>query len=218
MGISKYIINDIQIQPLSKKVGDLKELFNILTYSHLPVEKDGHYIGCIAENDLRCFENTHYLADYRHAIMPFFTSETEPFLDVIKLFVINDTNLLPVIGQQKNYLGYLELHDMISILDRSPFISEKGHIIIVEIGQKDYSFSEISQIIESNDGKIFGAYISGMFNDIVQITIKFNLTEMNTILQTFRRYGYRIVSEHQEDAYLQNLKQRSDYLNKYLNI
>src|SRR5690625_4712981 len=107
MGISIYIINEIQIQPLSKKVVDIKKLLNILSYSHLHVEKDGHYIGCIAENDLRCYENTHRLSDYQHAITPFSTSETEPFLDVIKLFVINDTNLLPVIDQQKNYLGYL---------------------------------------------------------------------------------------------------------------
>ena len=41
---------------------------------------------------------------------------------------------------------------------------------------------------------------------------------MNEITQTFRRYGYVIISENEDDTYLTNLKERSDYLEKYLNI
>ena len=40
----------------------------------------------------------------------------------------------------------------------------------------------------------------------------------NNIIQTFRRYNYEIISEHQEDNYINNLKERSEYLDKYLNI
>ena len=41
---------------------------------------------------------------------------------------------------------------------------------------------------------------------------------MNAIVQTFRRYGYTIISEHEEDKFLEDLKDRSNYLDKYLNI
>jgi hypothetical protein len=41
------------------------------------------------------------------------------------------------------------------------------------------------------------------------------LGAMNEIIQTFRRYNYEIISEHQS---INNLKERSDYLDKYLNI
>ena len=41
---------------------------------------------------------------------------------------------------------------------------------------------------------------------------------LSDIIQTFRQYNYEIVSEHQEDIYLNQLKDRSDYLDKYLNI
>jgi hypothetical protein len=53
---------------------------------------------------------------------------------------------------------------------------------------------------------------------IVEITLKITLGAMNEIIQTFRRYNYEIISEHQEDNYINNLKERSDYLDKYLNI
>ena len=78
--------------------------------------------------------------------------------------------------------------------------------------------SEIAQIVESNNAKLLGLFIS--YNDMekVEVTLKLSLGGMNEIIQTFRRYNYEIISEHQEDAYLNNLKDRSDYLDKYLNI
>jgi len=78
--------------------------------------------------------------------------------------------------------------------------------------------SQVAQIIETNNGKILGLFISEANADFVEITIKLSLGGMNEIIQTFRRYNYEIVSEHQEDNYLNNLKERSDYLDKYLNI
>ena len=61
-------------------------------------------------------------------------------------------------------------------------------------------------------------FISEATNEKVQITIKITLGSINEIIQTFRRYNYEIVSEHQEDDYLNTLKERSEYLDKYLNI
>ncbi len=219
MRISNYILNDIPIQSINEKVGVLKEMFNELTFSHLPVKKDQHYIGSIAENDIRCFDKDKTLADYHYALDAFFIKDDDQYLDILKAFAIHNTNILPVLEHQSNvYLGYLELNDFMSILDATPFIREEGNIIVVEKGHNDFSFSQVSQIVESNEGRLYGIYTSEMDNDKVQVTLKTGLEKMNEILQTFRRYGYKIVSEHQEDDYLQNLKERSDYLNKYLNI
>jgi hypothetical protein len=63
-----------------------------------------------------------------------------------------------------------------------------------------------------------GLFISESSIDSIEITLKITLGAMNEIIQTFRRYNYEIISEHQEDNYINNLKERSDYLDKYLNI
>ncbi|MNL65952.1 hypothetical protein D3C87_1903510 [compost metagenome] len=78
--------------------------------------------------------------------------------------------------------------------------------------------SQITQIIESNNGKVLGLFVSDSDTESIEITIKVSLGAMNEIIQTFRRYNYEIVSEHHEDNYINNLKERSDYLDKYLNI
>ena len=62
------------------------------------------------------------------------------------------------------------------------------------------------------------AFISKIENDIAQITLKIGNVGLSEMVQTFRRYSYNIVSGHEEDSYLDGLKERSDYLNKYLNM
>lgn len=219
MSLSDIIINDVSIQPVTQKIKSLKKIFANLTYSHLPVARDGIYIGSISETDVRCFDSEKTLEDYLYTLTPFFVKENESLLNILRIFAANDTNLLPVLEEETNaYLGYFELIDIMAVIEKAPFFGEEGNIIVVEKGVKDYSFSEISQIVESNDGKIYGSYISNLSDDIVQITIKIGQSLMSEILQTFRRYDYKIISEHEEDRFLQNLKERSDYLNKYLNI
>ena len=44
-------------------------------------------------------------------------------------------------------LSYYELTDIISIFNETPFVGEPGGIITVAKGMSDYSFSEISQIV-----------------------------------------------------------------------
>jgi N-acetyl-anhydromuramyl-L-alanine amidase AmpD len=76
----------------------------------------------------------------------------------------------------------------------------------------------VAQIVESNGGRLLGSFLSNSTTQMVQITLKIASGSVNEIIQTFRRYGYAILSENQEDTYLENLKERSDYLDKYLNI
>ena len=85
-------------------------------------------------------------------------------------------------------------------------------------GIKDYSFSEIAQIVESNNTKLIGGFITDMKNDVVQVTIKIGSSNLNEITQTFRRYNYTILYGNNDDQFLEDLKQRSDYLDKYLNV
>ena len=219
MNLSEYIINDIKPLHNNDKIGDIQVLFNQLTYSHIPI-KNAHnaYLGCISETDAHCFDSRKSIMEYAHAIEGFFVRDTTNWLDVLEAFAMNASNIMPVLNAKNSYLGYYELNDIIGLFNETPFFSEAGGILIVEKGLVDYSFSEVCQIVESNDGKLLGAFISKIENDMVQITLKIGNTGLNDIMQTFRRYSYNIISGHEEDSYLQSLKERSEYLNKYLNM
>ena len=125
---------------------------------------------------------------------------------------------MPVLGEDNSYLGYYELGDIMSLFNNTPFLNETGGIIVIEKGLQDYSFSELCQIVESNGNRIYGAFISKMNEETVEVTLKISQSGMNSIVQTFRRYNYNIVSHHEEDKFIEDLKERSKYLDKYLNI
>ncbi|MEP6260023.1 MAG: CBS domain-containing protein [Gillisia sp.] len=218
MSIENYIVNDIEIRHLEDKIGDLQKLFAELNYTHLPVEKDGVYLGCISETDIHSFEADQTVAQYQYTLSGFFAREDDHWLETLQNFALNQANILPVLSHENKYLGYLELHDILNCFNETSFLNESGGIIVLEKGVRDYSFSEIGQIIESHNAALLGMFVSSKENDITQITIKLSSSGINEILQTFRRYGYTVISEHQEDSYNKNLEDRSRYLDKYLNM
>ena len=219
MNLSQYIINDIKPLHLTDKISDAQMMFNQLTYSHIPVmNADNAYIGCIMEADAHCFDTSKDLLDYSYAIEGFFVKQDTVWLNVLEAFAQNSSNIMPVLDTDNRYLGYYELNDVINLFNETPFFAENGGILIVEKGLIDYSFSEVSQIVESNNGKLLGVFISKIENDLVQLTLKVNGTDLNEILQGFRRYSYNIISGHDDDAFNETLKERSDYLKKYLDI
>lgn len=218
MMLREYIINDIKPLQVSDKISDLKMMFNELTYSHLPIQNDTVYLGCISETDVHCFDGDKSIKDCLHALEGFYVRADTNWLDVLENFAQNSCNIMPVLDEQNQYIGYYELNDVIGRFNDTPFFSEPGGTLIVEKGIQDYSFSEISQIVESNDAKLLGAFISKMEGDVVQVTLKIGESGINKVSQTFRRYNYNIISGHEDDTYVENLRERSNYLNKYLNM
>ena len=219
MELTTYILNDIKPFINTGEIRDLKLLCNQLTYSHIPLQnEDGIFLGSFSETDIHCFDSNKSLSDYTYAIEGFFVRENTTWLDVLEAFASNNTNVMPILDEKNNYLGYYELKDIMGLFNETPFFNENGGVLVIEKGINDYSFSEISQIVESNNGKLLGALVSKMNSDIIQVTLKIGNIGLNDVIQTFRRYGYHIISGHEEDSYIESLKERSEYLNKYLNI
>ena len=216
--ILNYITNDYKALDSQETIFDAQDRLDEISFSHFPVVEEGVYIGCIIKDDLETFDGDKKVADYRFTLEHFFARSNMIWLDVLEVFAKNHTNLVPVLDENNQYKGYYEIEDIIKFFHETPFLKEQGGIIIVQKGILDYSMSQVAQIVESNNGKLLGLFVSETTTENVQITIKISLGGMNDIIQTFRRYNYEIISEHQEDNYINNLKERSDYLDKYLNI
>lgn len=216
--LSDYINQDLKPLDIQDSIANAQDFFIDVPFSHFPVLEEGVFIGNVSGEDIETFDFDKKLIDYKYTFEGFFTRKNSVMLDVLDDFAKNETNLIPVLDEQNNYLGYYELEDLIKVFNETPFLKETGGIIIVEKDVDGFSFSQISQIVEGNNGKLLGLFISGSESTRVQITLKISGSGLNDIIQTFRRYEYEIVSEHQEDDYLKTLKERSDYLDKYLNI
>ena len=218
MQIQTHILTNIQVFEVGESLEKVIKFFKDNTYSHVAVAEKGHYLGVLNEDDLETFEEGKKIEDYRYNLENFFVRKDTNWLDVLETFARNEANLLPVLGENEDVLGYYNVTDVVSVFIDTPFFTEPGGIIIVEKGIKDYSFSEIAQIVESNNTRFIGGFITEMHNDVVQVTIKVGAANLNEIQQTFRRYNYNILFGTEDDQFLEDLKQRSDYLDKYLNV
>ncbi|PIF32847.1 CBS domain protein [Flavobacterium sp. 9] len=216
--ITNYITNDFRAIDSQETIASVQDFFADLNFSHFPVLENGIFIGSIASDDVETFDTDKKAIDYKYTLERFFARKSMLWLDVLEVFAKNHTNVIPVLDENNSYIGYYEMEDIMKFFQETPFLKEQGGIIIVQKGLLDYSMGQVTQIVESNNGKILGCFISEADLENVQITIKIGVGPMNEIIQTFRRYNYEIISEHQEDAYINSLKERSDYLDKYLNI
>lgn len=218
MNINDYLSCDFKPIDSQETIEMVKDFFIDLNFSHFPIVEEGIYIGNIASDDIETFDNDKKVIDYKYTLEPFFTRSNAVWLEVLEIFAKNHSNLVPVLNEENQYVGYYVVDDIMSFFHQTPFLKEPGRIIKIKKGILDYSMSQITQIVESNNGKLLGLFMSEAEGDTIEITLKITLGAINEIVQTFRRYGYEITSEHLEDNYINNLKERSDYLTKYLDI
>lgn len=216
--IADFVNNSIKALNTTDRIDVAQDLFAEYPFSHFPVLEEGVYIGCAGAEDTELMDIEKTLGDVRYTFDRFFVRDTSIWLDVLEVFAKNDTNIMPILDKDNIYKGFYEITDIMKFFHETPFLKEDGGIIVVEKGIADYSLSQVTQIVESNNGRLLGVFVSDMGPTTVQITVKISLGGLSEILQTFRRYNYEIISQHQEDAYLNTLKDRSDYLDKYLNI
>ncbi|MGB5554040.1 MAG: CBS domain-containing protein [Flavobacteriaceae bacterium] len=218
MHIQNLIVDNIVVLKMGDSLKKAIRFFKDNTYSHVAVTENNVFLGVMSGNDVENLEVDKKVVDYRYHLDSFYVRQDTNWLDVLEAFARNEANLIPVLNDQEQVVGYYDLNDVVSVFIDTPFFTEPGGIIVVAKGIKDYSFSEIAQIVESNNAKLIGAFITDVRNDVIQITLKISSTHLNDVLQTFRRYNYNVLFGNNDDQFLEDLKERSDYLDKYLNV
>ncbi len=219
MNVNDFILKEIKALTLKSTVKSAQKLCKDLPITHIPIVENGKLIGCIPESDIQTIENKNReLSEYSYLLDHFFTNEKATLLDLIVLFADNDCNLIPVLNKEMNYIGYYELSDILDAFADSPFLHNESDTLIITKSKSDYSMSQIAQIVETNNGKLLGFYISSENQESIQVTLKIISEEVNEIIQTFRRYDYNVITRHEDDFYLEELKDRAAYLRKYLDM
>ncbi|MEX6626353.1 acetoin utilization protein acuB [Tenacibaculum pacificus] len=219
MNINDFILDEIKALTLKSTVKRAQEVCENLPITHIPIVENGKLIGCLPASDIQTIEGKDQkLSEYSYLLDNFHSNEKATLLDLIVLFADNDSNLIPILNQEMNYIGYYELSDILDAFADSPFLHNESETLIVSKNKNDYSMSQIAQIVETSRGKLLGLYICSENQDNIQVTLKVITEEINEIIQTFRRYDYNVVTRHEDDFYLEELKDRAAYLRKYLNM
>ncbi|MET3536538.1 CBS domain-containing protein [Chryseobacterium limigenitum] len=216
MFIKDYISKDFPCFSLTDSIESARDMLEDFGYSHVFVKKSHHFYGAIAQDFL--YEEEGTLKDLEHQIERFAILEDNNIMDSIRLFYTFNANIIPVINKSEKYLGYISCEDIFQDLSKYPLFSELGAILTIETPARKYSMTEIANIIESNNSKFYGGFISFMSDEVIHVTIKISNENLSSIDATFDRYDYRIVEKFYSDEKSDLFKDRFGFLQKFIEI
>lgn len=193
------------------------EVFRI---KHLPIVNHREFLGLISDSDIYDLNDPDEpVGNHKLSLQKPYVNEDQHIYEVIELLARLELTLVPVLNYEKQYLGVITQEELTRKFAHFLAMQQPGGIIELEMNQHDYSLSEISQIVESNNGRILSLYVASTEDKTkLRVTLKLNLTDLTSILETLNRYSYTVVSSHMSSEDLDEFYQeRFDVFLKYLN-
>jgi predicted transcriptional regulator len=189
--------------------------------SHLPIVEGIEFMGIISDKEILAMDEPgDAIGPYRITPARAFVTGDQHVYEVLKLFSSMNLTMLPVINDKNHYLGAIILPTVVNSMAEIVGIHNPGGVIVLEINDKDYSLTEIVQIVESNDAKILSCFVTSYPDSTkLEVTIKVNRMEIGPLLQAFFRFDYVVkASWSKENSYNEGLQDRFDALMNYLSI
>lgn len=204
---------------LTDRVSLALQLMDEYDVQHLPVLSEEHYVGLIAKSDLLDVDEEQSIATIEDQFANLSIKGEEHFLVALKMAAEREFSLVPVINEQAELLGVITLSSLIQQLSRFVGNEEKGGVIVLEISKRNYSFGEISRLVETNDALITQCNtFTEPETGLIIITLKVNKIEISAIVATFQRYDYAVRYYFGEESYTNELKDNYNHLLAYLNV
>ena len=218
MRVDEHILNDFNALGITERVEDLLSNMGELKISHMPIIHEGQYLGLISEEDLLDVENTDdNLEKHLKLLKPYSIRAEDHLYAAIKTIAEGNLSCLPVLNDEKKYIGYLSPQELIFNLGRQLSYNELGSVIVLRIAIRDYYISKISQIIESEDALILGLQLRKDGNDFILVSLKINQQDLSRILKSFERFEYDVVEVYHQTPF-EDDSDPFEALVKYLNI
>ena len=220
--LAKDLISDV-VPPLHTSDSGMKalSLMDIFRVSHLPIVNNTEFLGLISDKDIYDLNMADEpIGNHTLSLTRPYVIKDQHMFEVIDLAGRQDLSVIPVLDQNKGYLGVITLRDIIRYFAEFAALKQPGGIFVLEMNEHDYSPSQIAQIIETNDAKILGMFASAQKDSTkIEVTVKTNKTDLAGIIQTFNRYNYTLKATYLEDDKLDELyNDRYELFMKYLNV
>ncbi|HUR67429.1 MAG TPA: CBS domain-containing protein [Chitinophagaceae bacterium] len=202
------------------KVYQALQLMNDNHVTHLPITDNEKFVGILSEEDLLQVDNdTLSLESLEQSYFIVSVKEEEHFLKAVQIAAENALSIVPVVNEENELVGTVTYNDLLRHASEFMSLNEPGGLIVLEIQSNQYSFNEISKLVETNDAQITQLNTS---NDaetgMMQVTIRINKPDISDIVATFQRYEYNIKYSFGEEQYANELRTNYDNLMNYLKI
>lgn len=192
-----------------------------LKTNQLPVIENRIFKGLISEDlILECNDLDKKISEFRLASENCYVHEEQHLFDVLRVAQEHNSELVAIIDAKGEFMGVSRHEDSIRAFANTLAVQGKGGIIVLSMRYIDYSLSEISRLIESDDAKILGSFLSQDHREYnsVFLTLKINKEDLTTVIATLERFEYRIVARFHNNQNITTERERLENLLNFLNI
>jgi CBS domain-containing protein len=194
------------------------EIFRI---SHLPIVNNQDFLGLISDADIYDMNQPgEPIGNHELNLLKPYVDAGQHLFEVIGLASRLRLSVVPVLDDKKHFKGVITINDLVRHLAAMSSLDQPGGLIVLDLIERDYSMSQIAQIVEGNNVKILSMYITSPPDSTkLEVTLKVNTTDLVSVIKTFDRYNYQVKTWISDNDSMDNFyTERLDLLMKYLNI
>jgi acetoin utilization protein AcuB len=187
---------------------------------HLPLVEDERYVGLISEGDLLNNEDDSLtLESISASLSKVRVGPNGHFTEAVQLANEYGLAVVPVTETDFQWVGSIAASDLLKFTGHMIGADEPGGIIVLEMEKRNFAFSEIYKLVETNDAQItqLNTYYDNNLG-VLYVTLKLNKFELSDVVSTFQRYDYQVRYYFGEEMYENELRNNYDHLMNYLNL
>ncbi|MGE0089561.1 MAG: CBS domain-containing protein [Bacteroidales bacterium] len=220
--LAKDLISDeIPALKTSDTAVEALNWMEVFRVSHLPIVNNEEFLGLISDADIFDLNSPEEAIGNHHlSLLRPYVRLDQHIYEIMELAARLKLTIVPVLDYHNKFMGVVRMSDLLHYFSKLTAIEKPGGILVLEMSQNDYEMTEIAQIVESNNAKILSMYVNSATDSTkIEVTLKLNVTDLTSIIQTFNRYEYTVKAsfmeyDEQEDLY----NSRYEMFMKYLNI
>jgi acetoin utilization protein AcuB len=212
------VIPSLKTSDLGQTALNWMEIFRV---SHLPIVNNQDFLGLISDTDIFDMNQPEEpIGNHNLTLLKPYVNDEQHIFEVIGMAARLKLTVVPVLDSNNHYKGVITISDLIRYLAGISSMDQPGGIIVIELIERDYSLSQIAQIVESNNVKVLSMYITSPPESTkLEVTLKVNSSELISVIKTFERYNYDVKTWISTDDSMDRFySERFDQLMKYLNI
>ena len=219
MNLTELLQNDLPIFTPGQTIGELHDFFAENNLTHIGIcETSGLFLGLVSAASIKDLSKEIVVSKAEQLLQFDAVFVEDHFPTHLRFLKKNQSNIIPVLNSERQFLGYITSLDIVHKLEALPVFHNDNDTLILSKASEDFSLAEIVQIAVSNQAIINGAFIVEKTEVDTVVVIQLQTEKIQSCLDEMRRFGYDILETSFEDLHVENLKVNAEYLNRYLNV
>ena len=221
MTIAEIINHDLPVLKLSDTVGNALNWMEENRIGQLVVVDAGKYAGIVSEDILMDYDEDMQLADVMLQFSEITLFDYQHIYESLGLISKYSLQVIGIIDEEESFVGIITASEVYTKFGELLGSQESGAVLVISIKNRDYSLSEISRLVESDNAKILSSYFTGntyLSNDSASLTLKINRESITSVVATLERFGYTVEASYAHEPIESIEQERYNMLMKYLSV